>query len=99
MRRGTTPTICFKIPFQPETISEIWLTLSQRNQEVLTKHKKDMSITEDTASIMLTQEETLLLDDSAPLFIQVRGRLSTNEAFASKIKTVRVDSILKDGII
>lgn len=30
MIRGTTPTICFKLPFDNEQIAECWLTISQQ---------------------------------------------------------------------
>lgn len=99
MRRGTTPTISFTLPFDSSVISEIWLTIAQRSKEVLTKKKADMKIDGSMVSVQLTQQETLALDDYADIEIQARLKTTGGEAFASNILRVSVDAILKDGEI
>lgn len=99
MIRGTTPTICFKLPFDDGQIAELWLTISQRGQEVLTKEKPDMTYDGEKYSIKLTQEDTLKLDDDQYAEIQLRIRTASGDAIASRVKRIAVEEILKDGVI
>lgn len=101
MRRGTTPTIKFSLPFDVELVKEIWLTVSQRSREILTKSLEDMSLEDSPrmVSFQLTQEDTLLLDDGCKAEIQARILTVDGDAFASQIKRVEVEDILKDGVI
>lgn len=50
-------------------------------------------------SFQLTQEDTLLLDDGCKAEIQARILTVDGDAFASQIKRVEVEDILKDGVI
>lgn len=99
MRRGTTPRIIWKLPFSMEIVVEMWLTLSQRSREVLTKTKAEMIEENGSVYVTLSQEDTLSLDDHCDVEIQVRGRTTAGEAFASQIRRVTVEEILKDGVI
>lgn len=99
MIRGTTPTICFKLPFDNEQIAECWLTISQRGQEVLTKEKGDITYDGEKYSVKLTQEDTLMLDDDQYAEIQLRIRTASGDAIASRVKQIAVEEILKDGVI
>lgn len=99
MIRGTTPTICFKLPFTEEQISELWLTINQRGEEVITKTKDDITYDGETYSVKLTQEETLRLDDGQYAEIQLRMRTASGDALASQVERVEIQRILKDGVI
>lgn len=99
MIRGTTPTISFKLPFDYNLVEEIWLTLEQRGKEVLTKTKEDMVYEWNIVSTKLTQEETLMFREKEQVKIQARIRTVDGNVFASKIRTITVDEILKDGVI
>lgn len=99
MIRGTTPTICFHLPFDLEEIEELWLTIAQRGKEVITKEKADMEYDNGTFSVKLTQDETLRLDARQKTQVQLRVKFITGDAIASDPQTVNVDDILKDGVI
>lgn len=100
MFRGTTPTIQFTLPFAASACDEIWITISQFGNEVLTKTKADCSIDGNKVSVTLTQEETLKLRANSNGQTLVQMRVKTNKkAFASKVFAVRAEDILKDGVI
>lgn len=99
MRRGTTPTIYFKLPFELDLVDELWLTIEQRDKEIITKTKADVTPDGDRYIIKLTQEETLNLDDGIEAKAQLRIRTTAGEALASSIKRLNVEEILKDGVI
>lgn len=99
MIRGTTPTICFKLPLPNDQISECWLTINQRGEEVITKTKSDITYDGEKYSVKMTQEETLQLDDSQYAEIQLRLRTASGDALASKVARVDVLKILKEGVI
>lgn len=99
MIRGTTPTISFELPFDFVLVEHIWLTITQRGKEIFTKNETDMTVDEHNISVKLTQEETLMLNDSEIVKIQVRVKTSAGDALASNIAIVPVEEILKDGVI
>lgn len=99
MIRGTTPTICFHLPFDLEEIEEMWLTIAQRGKDVITKEKADMEYDNGTFSVKLTQDETLRLDARQKTEVQLRVKFITGDAIASDAQPVNVDDILKDGVI
>lgn len=103
MIRGTTPTLVLKTSFDLSTISlsQIWITL-QNKDKTYDKTFDIESVIVDSANkqfkINLTQEETLAMPDE-DLYLQVRMLDTYDKAYASKIKTVNVYRILKDGVI
>lgn len=101
MRRGTTPTVKFSLPFDIEDVDKLWLTVSQRSREVLTKTQTEMWIEDGVrmVSFKLTQEETLALDAGCKASIQARILTVGGEAFASQIKRVDVEDVLKEGVM
>lgn len=98
MRRGTTPSITFTLPFDRDLVDELWLTISQKSREVLTRTKDEMIVSGNFVTANLTQKDTLRLE-RGKADIQVRIKTTAGEAYASNIKTVSVDDILKDGEI
>lgn len=99
MIRGTTPTLEFTLPFGTELLAEAWVTLAQGKTEVLTKELRECTCGDNTLTVRLTQEETLLLNGDRNVEIQVRVRLNSGDALASDIIHVAADRILKDGVI
>lgn len=62
MHRGTTPTYTFTLPesINLTDATDVYVTFSKPDETViLTKTGNDVSITEHTAEVYLTQEETL----------------------------------------
>ena len=99
MIRGTNPTIIFTLPFEVSSIQRLWITFSQRNEEVFTLSKDDCEMTDDKVTVTLSQEQTLLLMSNSLLDIQFRVLTINDTALASNILSVPVHRILKGGVI
>ncbi|MDO4377976.1 MAG: hypothetical protein Q4C64_02335 [Erysipelotrichia bacterium] len=104
MRSGTTPKIEITLDIPLTTIKEIWVTFATViGTELLTKKKADCVIGTDKITVPLTQDETLQLNPSSAtdnkVLIQVRVLTNDNQAFASAIDEIRVERILKEGVI
>ena len=104
-RRGTTPTHIFrpknkkKEAIDLRSAAVIFMTYKQAGKVVFEKTKDDMEITETEVRIHLSQEDTLKLSTLSEVKIQCRARYPDGEAIGSKVKTVPVCEILKDGVI
>lgn len=103
MRRGTTATNIFKLPFHMELsdISAVYVTYSQDSKVVVEKALDDISISTDDnimLTVSLTQEDTLKFS-SEKVKIQIRLKTIAGTAMASNIITTYVDEILKEGVI
>lgn len=99
MYRGTTPTLTLNLPFAVGLIDEVSLGFAQEGKLVLEKTKEDCSLIGQKIEITLTQEDTLHFDSAKPLEFQVRILDKTGQALASKIYSLKVDRILRDGVI
>lgn len=105
MIRGTTPTLCFTLPFKTDTLSCAYVTFSKQGKvmnqgECIFEKTLDECCTDgNKLSVTLTQEETLKLDCTCNVEIQVRAKTKLGDALASNIITCDVGRILKDGVI
>lgn len=97
MKRGTTPTLRFELPFAAADIDGGYITISQRgraNMDIdIARCKRDG----DALEVDLTQEETLALRSEAAR-IQLRIKIG-ERVMASDIITADVGEILKEGVI
>ena len=98
MYRGTTPEIELEFDFSLSAATALFVTFSQKDQEVFTVGMDNVTITDNVVKFRLTQEQTLMLDDNHLVSIQVRGKQG-EIAWASDIVSKPVGEILKDGII
>ena len=107
MRRGTTPTIEYEIPFDAAEIANIWVTFSQGEfnppKEILTKvlGGEGVELTDKLVKITFTQADTLLFAKSGTPKVQSQIRIlfTDGTADASNIVSFNVGLILKDGVI
>ena len=99
MIRGTTPTLEFTLPFGTELLAGAYVTLSQNGKVIIDKPLEECECNANKLSVKLTQAETLLLDCGCNTEIQVRAKMNSGDAVASRIVTVRTERILKDGEI
>lgn len=99
MYRGTTPTFTFNLPIEAGTITKLMVAFRQIGTAV--SFEKDLSectLSENTVSCSLTEEETLEL--KAGYRLQIQLRVGVGEArMASQIFTVPVEHILKGGVL
>lgn len=101
MYRGTTPTLVYKFNsnFDLSTIKEVWVTLENPSKE-LTLDINNVSIDNEnkTISIILSQEDTLEFS-SGRVKTQIRLLDDKNKAYATNVKILDMNNILKEGVI
>lgn len=99
MYRGTTPTISLTVTgISDLQLHSAYLTINQ-GRFSLEKTLDDMTINTDVLTVTLTQEETLKFTGGLPAKIQLRCLTKGGVAYATKIITVQIEEILKDGVI
>lgn len=98
MIRGTTPTFIFNLPFDVSNIKSAYITIKSRGTDV-EKAVTDCSLNGTTITVKLTQEETLALPESQIAGVQLRVLTNDNEALASDVFPIKVEEILKEGVI
>jgi hypothetical protein len=99
MRRGTTPTHKFRLPFSAETVSKFKVIYAQDDVVILTKENESCECNGNVITVRLTQEETLLFDSKKIVQIQIRILTLGGDALASDIKLVDVDNCLESEVI
>lgn len=100
MRRGTTPMLTFQLP-EAINIVVLFITFKQGDNTVLEKTLDDVIYYSDSGTIKLplTQEDTLKLDSTEPVWVQLRLKDNLDNAVASDPIRCEVGMILKDGVI
>ena len=103
MYRGTTPNLQIKIRSQLDlnNVKQCWATIkSSINSKEITYDLNSMALDPEEAilSIRMSQEDTLKFGNGE-LNIQVRLLMDDDLAYASNIKNISMNQILKDGVI
>ena len=101
MRRGTTPTLTFTTPYAADLIQGGYISFMQRGEDVLDISLADPAVTieDESISVDLTQEQTLLFTTVDTVKMQIRAKLTSGKAVASNIVTEGVCPIVKEGEI
>lgn len=99
MRRGTTPTITFNLPFDVSTVRNCEVYFAQNDELLVTKEMEDCVLSGQTLAVTLTQAETLSFDDDVKLEVQARFVFTDGSVDATNIIKQKVKEILKDGEI
>ena len=101
MYRGTTPTLKFTINAEVDltAIEEVWITFNLSSEQI-TYTKDDVIIdpVDNTISLELSQEDTLRFN-KREIEVQLRFLMDDGKAYASPIKNLVVNKILKNGVI
>ena len=99
MYRGTTPTFSFVLPIACNQITALNICFAQQEQVVLEKTLADCTVSENTVSVRLTEEETLAFDSKKGM-VEVQLRVGCGGIkLASKIIRISVERILKEGYL
>ena len=98
MRRGTTPTIVFTLPFNVSEINNVEIYFSQDDELLLTKTMDECVLAGNTITVTLSQQDTLALDE-LKTEIQVRFMFNDGSVEATGIAKTKIQKILKDGEI
>ena len=99
MRRGTTPTHVFTLPFPTNAVSEVLICYYQRDQPVLEKRTADCTFEGNDITLTLTQEETLKFDSKALIQIQLRVLTTEGVALATEIYCTAAGRVLNDEVM
>ena len=99
MRRGTTPTHNFVLPFEVEKVAEVEIIYQQNDKTLLTKHIEHCTLKDSTISVTLTQEETFCFKEGVHVCIQVRVLTDDGTALASDVLCVCCDKCLSDEVL
>ena len=99
MKRGTTPTHTFTIPFDVSMIKTAKVIYSQSGKVIFDKCGDDLKLSENTIQVKLNQEDTLSLDCKDSVSIQVRVLTVGGDALASDIMLVPVSRCLDDEVL
>lgn len=104
MYRGTTPTITFNVNTELDLseLTSLWITFrgSYESHKEVTFTLDDVTIDNEMHQIILdlSQDQTLYFD-TGNVSLQMRLLMSDGRAYASDIKSISIDMILKDGVI
>lgn len=101
MIRGTTPTLCFKTPYDADMVESGYITFTMRGDMALDVplSNESVSVGDNVISLTLTQSQTLSFDPQATTLVQLRLVLADKSVVASNIVNVPVGKVLKDGEI
>lgn len=105
MRRGTTPTLTFNLPFSSSQIKYCEIYFAQGDNEedadvLFTKKYEDCTFGTKTISVKLTQEETLLFEaGDNKAFIQIRFIFNDDSVDATNVIKTKIKNILDDDVI
>lgn len=99
MYRGTTPTVLISLntSLTLDDAEQIWVTFKSSTVEK-TFAKEDIEVGGNKLIVELSQEDTLSFF-SGKVNVQVRFLLNNGKAYASNIKTLDMNQVLKDGEI
>ena len=110
MRRGTTPTHNFTLPFAAPDGSAVRVVYAQNDRVVLEKTTEACTVSGECVTVRLTDAETLLFDcsehyhngrrEAYPVEIQIGIKTPLGDKLWSEIITTTVERCLrKDGVI
>lgn len=98
MRRGTTPTITITTDIDLSDASNLFVTFKQDGCKVVEKTLDDVTVTEDSVVVPLSQADTLVFDSTKQVKFQIRATLGDDKV-ASNVMSATVNEILKQGEI
>jgi hypothetical protein len=101
MKRATTPTHTFTLPFSYlGTVDKCLITYKQGAEIVLTKTESDIKVKNDNEIVInLTQEETIMFKPNIPVKIEIRILTPSGDALASDIMQSSVEDVLNDEVL
>lgn len=105
MKRATTPTHTFKLPFDCNgCVDKVRITYMQHcgcfeKGKRLEKTEKEIKIHGDTLTLTLTQDDTKIFVAGRCVKVQVRILTTDGKSLASDICTIPVEDVLNDEVL
>lgn len=85
MRQGTTPTHTFTFPFDVSIVKDLSIVYQQNGENIIKKKLSDCKVEEQSVSITLSQEETLMFNLESIVRVQVKVLTQGNDVLVSDI--------------
>lgn len=98
MRRGTTPTHTFALPFDV-TGFKIRVSYVQCGNVVVRKTEADCKVSGNNIVVKLTQKETMRFNSAAVVEIQIKVLTAGNDVLVSEEQCVSVGRCLDDEVM
>ena len=99
MRRGTTPTHTFTIPFNTSEVSKLRVIYAQRDNIKIVKTEDDAELLDNKIVVKLTQADTLRLNCKLKTDIQIRILTHGGDSLVSDIYTRSVKQCLSNEVL
>lgn len=99
MRKGTTPSLTFSLPFDSSMVQCARIVFAHNNTPVLVKADDECVFSGNEVAITLTQEETFLFNCDTNYQVQVRVKLTDGSVQASEIMTLPVERCLDEEVL
>ena len=99
IQQGSTPTHKFSTPYVKDAIEWAIITYWQNGKIVLEK-KRDEVIIEDQLMITnLSQEDTLLFDETGDVKMQIKVKLTNGKVIPSEDMYARIKDVLNKEVM
>ena len=99
MKRGTTPTHSFGIPFDVETLNRVRITYSQNKKILFVKEDDEVAIDGNKLQVRLSQEETLMCRPENSVEIQLKVLLNDGNVLVSDIINDNVEDCIDEEVL
>lgn len=97
--KGCTCKNIFSIPYNKNDIDSLFITYQQNGKTVFEKTIAECEFSEGHVSVLLTQEDTLKLNNESVVKMQIRIKLKDGTVTKSKIIETYTDTVLKNEVI
>ncbi len=98
MRKGTTPTFTFELPFSTDLLTKARV-IFEKGDTQLPKELNTASFDGNTIKVRLTQEETFLFPCNSQIKVQLRVLTKNGEALASDPFIIFVEECLDNEVL
>ena len=99
MKRGSTPTHIFTIPFDTLLIDDLRVSYAQNNTEIVVKNKSDCELEGQAITVNLSQEDTLKFSHSKNVELQIKVLTTGGEVHISDIIVISVGKVLNSEVL
>ena len=97
--QGSTPTHTFNIPYPKNIIDKVIVTYTQEDKIVFERKDNDVIVKDYSIQVELTQENTLALDPSKMVCIQLKIKTVTGKVIPSNKLYKSVEEVLNKEVM
>lgn len=99
MRKGTTPTHIFTIPFDTAIVKEALVVYAQDDKEVFRKETYDCMMDGKHIGVKLTQDDTLRFNHSRNVQVQLQVLTTEGDSYVSDVWVIRANQCLNNEVL